>query len=467
MRKLLVLGLAALLVVAFTLPASALENKFGGYWRTRFVGQADFAGDSNAALGLDSGDQDLWRVDTRTRLYYTAVLNENLSLVNKFEFDAVWGETPTGETIGDLGADGKEFEIKESYALFNWGPTRLAVGIHDSLIARGFVFADEYAGLTISYRTDTMNLVGEWIKVFEGNVGDDFNDYDFDIYGLNPVFTFGEGFSLNPFVYWAYNDSNGWIDLAGAGLNQPGGEFTYGQQVFFSQNGAFIDEQSIYWIGVNADFNLGPAAIWATGIYQGGSLDNDDAVLPGGDDIDISAYLFAFGASMPLGPVGLHGQFFYASGDEDADDDWEAFFGIGGGGVGWAYYWSEIMGLGIFDQQFSAGSPNADVSNIWAVNIGATLKPIEKLSLKGDIWYAQLVEDSTGPGATIDPATLNITGGEDDLGVEVDLVATYQLIEGLNLDVVGAYLFAGDATSRTGSNDDDPYEVGMRLSLSF
>jgi hypothetical protein len=335
------------------------------------------------------------------------------------------------------------------------------------LIARGFVFADEYAGLTISYRTDTMNLVGEWIKVFEGNVGDDFNDYDFDIYGLNPVFTFGEGFSLNPFVYWAYNDSNGWIDLAGAGLNQPGGEFTYGQQVFFSQNGAFIDEQSIYWIGVNADFNLGPAAIWATGIYQGGSLDNDDAVLPGGDDIDISAYLFAFGASMPLGPVGLHGQFFYASGDEDADDDWEAFFGIGGGGVGWAYYWSEIMGLGIFDQQFSAGSPNADVSNIWAVNIGATLKPIEKLSLKGDIWYAQLVEDSTGPGATIDPATLNITGGEDDLGVEVDLVATYQLIEGLNLDVVGAYLFAGDATSRTGKNDDDPYEVGMRLSLSF
>ena len=61
MRKLLVLGLAALLVVAFTLPASALENKFGGYWRTRFFSQNDFAGDSNAALGLDSEDQDLQR----------------------------------------------------------------------------------------------------------------------------------------------------------------------------------------------------------------------------------------------------------------------------------------------------------------------------------------------------------------------------------------------------------------------
>jgi hypothetical protein len=134
----------------------------------------------------------------------------------------------------------------------------------------------------------------------------------------------------------------------------------------------------------------------------------------------------------------------------------EAFFGIGGGGVGWAYYWSEIMGLGVFDNQFSAGSPNADVSNIWAANIGATIKPMEKLSLTGDIWYAALVEDNAN--------------GDDVLGIEVDLKATYQLVEGLNLDIVGAYLFADDATVVAGNatgNDDDPYEIGTRLSLSF
>jgi hypothetical protein len=476
MRKLLVLGLAALLVVAFTLPASAFESKFGGYWRTRMIGQVDFAGDStNGADGipgtaddLDSGDQDLWRVDTRTRLYYTAVLNENLSLVNKFEFDAVWGETPTGDTLGDLGADGMVFEIKESYADFTVGPLRAKVGIHDSLIARGFVFADERSGVTLSVAGEGYNIIGDWIKVFEGNVGDDFNDYDFDIYGLNPVFTLGEGISLNPFVYWAYSDSNGWTDLGAAGLNQPGGEFTYGQQIFATTNpaGSLVDEQSIYWVGLNADFNLGPAALWATGIYQGGSLDNDDTLNPGGDDIDISAYLLAFGASMPLGPVGLHGQFFWASGDESADDDFEAFFGIGGGGVGWAYYWSEIMGLGIMDQQAPAGCPNADVSNMWAVNFGATLKPIEKLTLKGDIWYAQLVEDALYGNSSINAAG-DVVNGEDDLGVEIDLVATYQLVEGLNLDLVGAYLMAGDAISRSGDNDDDPYEVGARLSLSF
>jgi hypothetical protein len=41
-------------------------------------------------------------------------------------------------------------------------------------------------------------------------------------------------------------------------------------------------------------------------------------------------------------------------------------------------------------------------------------------------------------------------------------------MENLNLDVVGAYLFAGDATALPGdTNDNDPYLIGSRLSLSF
>ena len=52
-------------------------------------------------------------------------------------------------------------------------------------------------------------------------------------------------------------------------------------------------------------------------------------------------------------------------------------------------------------------------------------------------------------------------------------MATYELVEGLNLDVVGAYLFAGDRTTAdptTGlqyEDDANPYELGARLSLSF
>ena len=104
--------------------------------------------------------------------------------------------------------------------------------------------------------------------------------------------------------------------------------------------------------------------------------------------------------------------------------------------------------------QTSAGS-TVDISNIWAVNIGASLKPVEKLKLTGDLWYASLVED--------DPVT-----DEKTLGFEIDLAADYQLVEGLNLRLVGAYLFADDATATTAAgNEDDPYEIGAQLSLSF
>ena len=77
---------------------------------------------------------------------------------------------------------------------------------------------------------------------------------------------------------------------------------------------------------------------------------------------------------------------------------------------------------------------------------------MDKLKLTADLWYAEHDEE---------------VNGEDELGVEVDLKATYQLIENLKLDVVAAYLFAGDATSLNGENDEDPFELGTRLSLSF
>jgi hypothetical protein len=251
------------------------------------------------------------------------------------------------------------------------------------------------------------------------------------------VFQFGESFSLNPFVIYGYASEGG----TGDSLS------TYGANAIAAGN--IDDGTSVYWVGANADFTLGPAALWLTGVYQGGTLDSTVQ-----DDIDVKAYLVAGGVSMPLGPAEIHGQAFYASGDDDAaDNDAEAFFGIGGGGRGWAYYWSEIMGNGVFDEQISAGA-TVDVSNLWAANIGASISPMEKLKLTGDIWYASHVED-------------DFTTDEKKLGIEVDLKADYQLVEGLNLTLVGAYLFADDATSLDGSNDEDPYELGAQLSLSF
>jgi len=435
MKKLLVLSLAVVMVVAFTLPASAFESVFGGYWRTRAYSQQSFNGDDNPG-------SDISRVDTRTRLYYTAILNDNLKFINQFETNVEWGDN----VGGDAGADGTGIiRVRASYVDATMGAIRATIGIQPWEQARGFIFSDQVSGIVLSTKFGETLVPFSWTKQSEGNVGvTDFNPKDIDVLSLYPVFNFGESFSLNPFIVFAYSDHGE--------ENSTNPLSTYGANAAFP--GAFRnnDGLNVYWIGANADATLGAFNLWATAIYQGGELKTDDN---GVDNIDVKAWLAAVGASVPLGPASLHGQFFYASGDDDADDDdFEAFFGIDGRARGWSYYWAEIMGNGRFDSQLSAGS-TANPSNLWAANIGATIKPMEKLSLTGDLWYAAHPED-------------DFTTDEKNLGVEVDLVATYQLVEGMSIDLVGAYLFADDATATDDNgNKEDPWEVGTRLQISF
>ncbi len=89
-----------------------------------------------------------------------------------------------------------------------------------------------------------------------------------------------------------------------------------------------------------------------------------------------------------------------------------------------------------------------------AFNIGADFKATDDLSFKLDVWYAELAE-------ALDDDL------DEELGTEIDLVATYKLMDGLKLDLVGAYLFAGDSTTLDSPDDENPFELGAQLSLSF
>lgn len=434
MKKLLVFSMAALLVVAFSVPASALENVFGGYWRTRGYINEDFTGQKDS-------DQNRRVVDTRTRLYYTAILNDNLKLVNKFEFDAVWGGQG-GDSYGDFGADGVNVEIKNSYADFNLGPINNKLGIQGAAIGRSIVFDNDFAGYVGTWKLDRMWFRGSWLKANDAGTGYKANQEDYEAVGLEASFSVGDAGSIRPYVFYSWSrEFQGGDNMSGIQDVLTAGE----------------DDTDLTWVGVDADFTLGSVGLWGSAGYVGGTINN--GVLSNGKDLDISGYVFAVGGDVPLGPASIHGQFLYGSGDDDAgDNDLDAYVGLSG-----SYYWSEIMGYGTFDNQVSAGSPADQMGNLMFFNIGATMKPTDKLSISGDLWWAQLVEDEVG-GTTFNGSQT----GKDDLGVEIDLKLTYQLVPGMNLDIIGAYLFAGDATSDTAEkNDKDPWEVGWRTSLSF
>jgi hypothetical protein len=428
MKKLAILALAAILVIAFTVPVSALENEFGGYWRTRFIRQTHFNGQSGKA-----DDDQLERVDTRTRLYYTAKLNDNLKFINKFEYDAVWGGAGT---YGRVGADAVAVEVKNSYADFNLGPVNFTVGAQPYVLFRSFQIDADGSGAIARWKAaDNFVLAGSWLKIYEGGVGNAENN-DVDAYTVTGAFWFSENVKLVPSISYVYTSDVPEAVAAGLGLPVPAA--------------GNLDKASIISYGADFDMTFDKWGLWATAYGQYGEIQF------GGNDVTPTGWLAAVGGNVTLSEMfELHGEFVYTPGD-GADDPYgndDSDYGQLINATG-SYYWSEIMGLGTFDENASAGGPADVIQNIMFANIGTTITPMEKLSIDLDLWYAELDEDNQT--------------GDNYLGTEVDLAINYQLIEGLNMKLVGAYLFAGDATSSDDrDNSDDPYEIGMQLSLSF
>ena len=422
MKKFALLVLAGLLTVAFTAPAPAMEYEFGGYWRTRGYRNWNFTGyDFPSTEQNRNPDKNITWIDTRTRLYFTAVVNDNLKFVNKFEMDAVWGND---SSYGDIGADGKNFEIKNSYADFTVGCVNTKVGVQGGKLGRGFLFDDDFAGLRLSYEGESVSLPLTWMRAFD--IDDSIKSRDVNYFAFSPSVRAGNSLTINPFGMYVFsNNASGW---------EPTEKY---------------DNMEMFYAGLNLDADMGPLSIWATGIYQGGSADlRADTSM----SEDFKAWLGAAGMGVNVGVADLHGQFFYATGQDPEDEDNTKFWVP----KGQSYYWSEIMGLGIFDAQASDGSPGDKIGNIMAANLGTTIKPTERLEIALDGWYAKLAEEVT-EGAE---------EGEDELGVEANLRLTYTLIKGLKLDLVGAYLWAGEAIYK-GTDEADPYEVGTRLSMSF
>jgi hypothetical protein len=164
-------------------------------------------------------------------------------------------------------------------------------------------------------------------------------------------------------------------------------------------------------------------SLWGTFIYNGYTI----------MDVDGDAFLVAAGADAGI----AHGQAFYATGDD-------AFVVAPGA----SYYWSEILGLGVFDNTAPDGSPANGITNIAAFNAGVTLKPMDKIKVDADVWYAMLDEDNAN--------------GDNELGLEFDGKLTYALMDNLSAEFILAYLVAGDAIG-----DDDVFEGGVRVSLKF
>ena len=361
--------------------------------------------------------------------------------------DAVWGNDGA---YGKIGADNGEITILSLYVDFNLGATNFKIGTQPVVVHRSFLLDDDVSGIAVTYSNDNISIPFYWIKAAEGHYTNeegepvswrtqdkDQNDLDVDWFIIAPTFKASDDISITPSLTYAYSDN----------AHKASPDYDYGWDLYTPGNMYKYTnyEMDLFYLGVDVDMTINDITAYFTGIYLTGDIDPIDS----GESYDVSSYLIAAGVKTVIEDLDIHGEIFYASGDDNDDDtDEEAFLGLSAD-----YTWAEIMGEGIFDNQVSNNSPGVAISNIMALNIGASFSPVDKLTLSGDIWYATLAEDDEN--------------GEDELGTEIDLVASYEILDGLNLDIVAAYLFAGDATTGKVPNDKNPYEIGTQLSIEF
>lgn len=402
MKKIIASALGLAMVGGVATTAFAVENQFGGYWRT-WVYYAD---------QMHQDDSDALIESNRTRLYYTAKFSDDFKFVNKFEFDSQWGD----DDAGDIGADGHNFELKNSYADFNLGTVNTKVGIMGTTVARGFLFDDDFSGVLVTPTFGDNALTLGYLAISNSDLDDNADDVGSDNgmflaqLSLKP----SETLAVTPYVL-----------------------YNHGTDVTLSSE--LTDDVDVYYAGVDVDVQTDAMSLWSTLIYNGGEY----------GDTDVSAFLGAFGLDAGV----AHGSFVYSTGDDDENDgDMNAFVPASGA----SFYWSEILGYGMFDDASPMDgryvgegvSVAADgISDLIAVNAGVTFKPMDKMTLSGDVWYASLAQDNAA--------------GDNYVGTELDGKLTYSIFENLSADLVVAYLFAGDVI------EEDVTEAGVQLSLKF
>jgi hypothetical protein len=442
MRKKTMAGLiaAVLFCLSSVLPAFAADVEYGGRWRTRAFTVDGFSGDKN------DESRDYSAVDSRANIWFNFEINSETNWYNEVEINYIWGDEENG---GGIGTDGTNYlRWKHSYLDLDHDitddiDTHFRIGLQPYTLARGFLFDDDFAGLVATYTTPdgSMKFPLVWMKVFEGGTlsgSEDYEDaqnileeYDVDFVGLAPELKFmDEALTVKPLAFYLTSSQ------------AEGAEALTGN--------ADID---VWFVGLELDYTIDETNLWALGVYEFGEAE----IVTSGDKLDVDAYLLAAGLTQGLGDFTLYATAFYATGDDDSDDDDETTFFVP---YGQSFTWSEIMGEGIFDAYgASNAAPGTGINNVAAAGVGLSYPLSDKWKVRGDVWYAQLVE--------------NEVTDDKYLGTEVNLRLDYQVNDDVTLTAVGAYLFAGDATNYNyaddvkASDDADPWEVGLQLTFRF
>lgn len=522
MKKHLVMLVAILAIVAITVPAFAVEFKYGGMYRLRWQSN------DNVVDGDSHSDDNQNYMDQRFRMYFSFVGSENLQVVTKWEVDTLWGNSfDKFSTGGGVGADSINLEMKNVYVDFNipYTPLRSTLGVQGISLLTGWIIDDDFSAAKFTAKFDPIRVTIGYIAAQNNDVTSTQDNID-DVYvsldyaggpfKASLVGLFQDGHNSDVSTFFNPRMTSGSI---GQGSATPLGGFTVGgvpvptNAIVNSVGGIpLANDNFLFDLGLNLGYKIDWLSMYVNFVKNFGSFD----LLPtlGDRSIDYTGYMVEGRGDLFCGPFTFTLGGFLASGDDfnpnTEDEDGNFRYPRGA-----SHYWSEILGLGSLDQSISgsylntvrtrlipnprAGEPGqpaqllvgapasvrsgdqlndnsrnlpgnrgymaADApSNLWMVNAGLAYQALERTKLTLNYYYIGNQDDVISGFHSRRGRTF--LEKDNSVGHELDFYIDQGIVDGLNLRIVGAYLIAEDAYT-VNNNEDDAWEAGMVLSWHF
>jgi len=447
MRKLTVILLAAALVCAFSMSASAADVKLSGQYYVKSLY------DKNLALSDNDDTKSLSFTHQRLRVQADIAVADGLTLVTRFDaLEKVWGspnwvgttaagayDTTNRLSTGNAAAKTQEnIEFERAYVDFNTGIGKFMVG-YQNFAAWGTAFGDTNLtrpGVKYIVPIDKFIVIAAVEKGQE--LGASYADADLDIFDLGALYKLPNG---EVGLLWQYI-RNAATRLIPAAV-QNDAPFTLN---------AFLP----YYKGT-----FGNLYVEAEGLYaKGKGYPLVDSL--GKADKDVEGFAFYAAAKYDLAPFYVGGMFAYVGGDDITTADKVE------GGLAYALLYGQtfVPTLMLFNDQFvtwvgpyaaNGMSKNQFLDNAYFTYIYAGYKPTPKCEVKVAYAYAKAEQD----------VVVNQVGKE--YGSEVDVVATYNIYNNLQYELGAGYLWVGDyfKGANAAAKIDNDYLIYHKLTLNF
>ncbi len=453
MKRFWLILLSLGLVMAFSVPAWALDVKFSGsyYAAGMYLDKTDLE-KSDASTAHNNSTAFYFQ---RLRVQTDFIVSPGLKLITRFDaMERAWG-APRSYPDGSfpLFGDSAGTEAENENIAFDWAYIE---------------YASPIGVFTVGYQPD-----GGWGTVFADN-----QENGLSVGKIGWAITSG-GFTgriqvakILELSKTAKFSSTPWSNLTDTDIDKYSADVKYawnggeaGLRGFWWRSAALriVDIMTnVYGVIPYAKAKIGPVTIQAELDYYWGDAIKWEVVGPTNVKLENLGFFLDAVADFKMFYAG--GTFAYISGDDDnTTDKLEGGFLTGG------VDWNPCLILWNFERTKWAGnlygvidSADSPMSNVWFFQVRGGVRPIAALDIMASVSYALADQKFSLFGGPHD---------ENAYGTEVDLTATYKITNNLSYMVGVGYLFTGayykGAVGYSYGEVRDDYLLINKLTLTF